>query len=171
MKKIERRLLSYPHPMLERICQPVRLFTPTVHKQLDKMKQIMLAEGGVGLAANQIGIDAQMFVMKTVAGDIREIINPRFESKSAEVGPVYKEGCLSSKNVFEWVDRHKYVAISYEDRDGNTHIFVATAPRDSVCIQHEMDHLHGIFWWDRLGAEARASIEQKYFKGYGNEKK
>jgi peptide deformylase len=113
---------------------------------------------GVGLSANQIGLDKRMFAafFKDEKGEIKElrVINPKIISHSAAM--VYLpegEGCLSvDRDVKGYVPRYERIKISYTDEKGEQ-IEMRLKGIASVIVQHEIDHLNGIMFYDRINKE------------------
>lgn len=138
-------IVKYPNDILNRACSVVMEFNADLHGILDAMYQTMERARGVGLAANQVGLDMSMFIMKTKAGERIEVINPFIVGFSEEKANL-REGCLSAPNEFDTVEeRWQEVEIEFQDRNG-----VAQRRKfsgiDSVCVQHEYDHINGIFF-------------------------
>ena len=122
-------------------------------KQLEKdMIEFMLANGGIGLAANQIGLTKRVFVMgsKNIPGfpEPFAIFNPTILEHSQDT-KIDKEGCLSFPGVWLMVKRPEWIRVEYQDSDGNTHE-VKMDGYLSKCFQHEYDHLEGICFVDRV---------------------
>lgn len=122
-------------------------------KRLEKdMIDFMLANRGIGLAANQIGLTKRVFVMGS--NNI-----PNFPAPFAVFNPVIKEastelildqeGCLSYPNLFLMVKRPKWIVAEYQDSDGNLKE-IRVDGYLSKCFQHELDHLNGICFVDRV---------------------
>lgn len=116
-----------------------------------EMIEIMSAEGGIGLSANQVGLDAQIFVIKPFLLEDKSpfaVINPVIEkvSKDTELMP---EGCLSHPNLFLTVTRPKSLVAKYFDITGKECIIELT-DIDARCFLHEYDHLQGIEFTDRV---------------------
>ena len=117
----------------------------------DRMIDLMVKEGGLGLAANQVEFDGQIFVMRPTLFDAKtpfEAINPVITavSEETEIGP---EGCLSYPGL--WLDVKRPVAISakYFDRTGKE-CKIDLYDLDARCFLHEYDHLQGITFTDRV---------------------
>jgi len=162
------KLLLYPDELLSTVCDPVEEFNDELHEQLDAMIEMMRKCGGMGLAANQVGIANRVVVMAGIrrnpetkqwgfTGDIYEFINPEIIEESEDTCN-YREGCLSSPDIKANVpSRNQQVTIKAFDRHGEEKTYIATE-LESVCVQHEIDHLDGIFFFDRLSRqEARAA--------------
>ena len=122
-------------------------------KELEKnMIDFMLSNGGIGLAANQIGLTKRVFVMgsNNIEGFPAPfaVFNPVILEHSEDV-KIDKEGCLSFPGMWLMVKRPAWIRAEYQDSDGNTHE-VKMDGYLSKCFQHEYDHLEGICFVDRV---------------------
>ena len=115
-----------------------------------QMIEFMLEEGGIGLAANQIGLTKRVFVMGSynIEGFPKPfaLFNPRILEVSEETS-VFKEGCLSYPGLWLSIKRPAKIVAEYQDSDANTH----TVEMDGYvarCFQHELDHLNGVCFVD-----------------------
>ncbi len=148
------KVLKYPHEMLKIKCEEVLKFDKTLDYYLEEMSKSMILNGGIGLSANQIGINARMFVMlPTYAyvphsmGIHLELINPEIIESSGEADLL--EGCLSLPGkMIKIKNRASYVKVAYQDREGKSQT-IELKDIDAVCVQHEIDHLNGIFFLER----------------------
>lgn len=107
----------------------------------------MLEEGGVGFAANQMGLLYRVFAMN-IGEQVTFYYNPEVIAQGEEIITV-EEGCLSFPGLLFKVKRPRNVTVRYQDRDGNVHIEELT-DLASRCFQHELDHLDGICYTDRV---------------------
>ena len=114
------------------------------------MIECMLENRGIGLAANQIGLNKRVFVMGSEYSigfpKPFALFNPRIIQQS-ENSIVDKEGCLSFPGLFLNIKRPDWVVVEYEDYQGNTNTYKAT-DYAGKCVQHEIDHLNGICFVD-----------------------
>ena len=118
------------------------------------MRVVAEQEGGVGLAANQVGLEDRVCLVQLRPGeDLTALINPVIDKKSSERA-VFNEGCLSFPNLFIPVLRYATVDIEYIDEAGHRQHDRLEA-LGSICFQHELDHLNGITFLDRLTTEQR----------------
>ena len=126
-----------------------------------QMHEVMAQHSGIGLSANQVGIDAQLFVMKTHLTDDRQpltIINPEIEAVAVNM-QVEKEGCLSHPNLFLPIKRSRGIKIKYLDiygKECNNELYDI----DARCFLHEYDHLQGIEFVDRV-SKLKVSMAKK----------
>ena len=113
----------------------------------DKMSEAMVKFGGIGLSANQVGLNARMFVMKTEDKGIVPFFNPELTKVSQDTD-LMKEGCLSFPDIYLMIKRSKVVELRYQDVEGNeqTIMLEGLAAR---CVQHEIDHLNGVLFLQR----------------------
>ncbi|MEA3249404.1 MAG: peptide deformylase [Patescibacteria group bacterium] len=114
---------------------------------IDDMVETMRVEDGVGLAAPQIGVGKRVYVADTEDGPIA-LVNPEFTKRSKKTGK-YEEGCLSIPGKFGIVRRASEVTVKALTIDGREVTFVAKGFFARV-MQHEMDHLDGILYIDRI---------------------
>ena len=111
-----------------------------------KLAEAMEKFGGIGLSANQVGLDVRMFVMRTQDG-IQAFFNPELTRISQETD-LLKEGCLSFPDIYLMIKRSKVVEMKYFDADGEEHI-TSLEGLGARCVQHEIDHLNGIIFLQR----------------------
>lgn len=137
-----RRILSAKNPALHKVCKPVENFDRKLHCLLDDMRETLIASGGVGLAAPQVGILRRVVLVDT-GEEILELINPTIIATDGEQeGP---EGCLSLDGKYGLVKRPYYAKVRAQDRDGNW--FEAEGEELTArCFCHELDHLEGIMF-------------------------
>jgi peptide deformylase len=151
-----REILHHPHPVLRQIASPVeeeKIKLPEFQQLLADMEETMLKKDGAGLAAPQIGVSEKIIV---IAGRDKKqmfLINPKITRRSwAKV--IGEEGCLSVIDsrghiIYGKVERHKHITCQYFDKQGKKKRVQADEQLSRV-IQHEIDHLEGILFIDRL---------------------
>lgn len=118
------------------------MFGPELKTLLEGMWSAMLKRGGLGLAANQVGLHFRAFVMAGNESEKFYIVNPKVVKKS-EVSANMKEGCLSAPGEFlVLAERASWIQIDFQDEKGQMlrRVFQGL---HAVCVQHEMDHLDG----------------------------
>lgn len=156
-------ILTYPHPTLRRVAKPLRRVDADLRKTIRQMFDIMYASKGIGLAANQVDLPLRLFIVNLTAkpdeGDELVFINPvislpRGGSEEAE------EGCLSLPGLYGNVTRPKQVRINAYSLAGHEIESDATG-LFARCVQHELDHLDGVLFPDRMSATARADIQDE----------
>ena len=112
----------------------------------EKLSESMDKFGGIGLSANQVGLDARVFVMRTQDGN-KAFFNPEITKVSQETD-LLKEGCLSFPDIYLMIKRPRVCEMKYQDSEGNEH----STMLDGIgarCAQHEIDHLNGIVFLQR----------------------
>jgi peptide deformylase len=151
------KIVQYPHPALRHETRPLTSIDNEVRKHAAQMLELMYAARGVGLATNQVFLPYQMFVMNEMADpEQREheriFINPVIvERKSTVEG---EEGCLSFPQLYQKVRRARTVRVQAFNLQGEAVDAVFEDMPSRVC-QHEIDHLHGVLFIDKMGAIAK----------------
>lgn len=154
-------VLIYPDPVLRRGGQPVTTFDADLRKVAAEMLEAMYEEGGVGLAAPQVGIERKLLVLNPTgdAGDRQgELVlcNPRItRKKGREYG---EEGCLSFPGIQAEVERWIDITVGYHDLDGREQTLTASEWLARI-VQHELDHLEGVLFTDRLTAADKLRVK------------
>jgi len=147
MNRIALKLRFYPEAILRRKTQPVKKFDEELHRILKEMAQIMYTNKGVGLAANQVGLDLSLLVAD--AGDkLYKLVNPKIILKQGK--EIMEEGCLSIPGICVKVKRAKKIKVQAQDEYGKP-LIIETEGLLSRILQHEIDHLKGKLIIDYLG--------------------
>ncbi len=154
-------LVFYPHEVLRQRATPVESVTPEIRDALQEMVPLMERSRGVGLAAPQVGLSQRFFVVK-LQDDPLYFINPELVATSHETG-VYEEGCLSLPGIWAEVVRPLAVTIQAINLKGRPFQLKADGFLARV-IQHELDHLNGVLFTDRLDEPLRSQILELYMK-------
>lgn len=146
------RLRTYPDPVLLKRSEPVESFDDELRQKIAEMWDIMYEEGGVGLAAAQVGWSVQLLLMNPTgsrddAGEARVIINPKVLKKWGRAKS--EEGCLSFPDITVDVTRKVGLRLSWQDEHGETHEEDLNDFPARI-IQHEMDHLEGVLLVHRM---------------------
>lgn len=141
------KLVLEPNNILHTVAEKVTVFDDDLVKLSLHMKETMVHENGVGLAAPQIGKSIRMFVVAHRDGT-KTFVNPKITWKSFRKS-IEEEGCLSIPGVFGPVKRPYAIKISYFDEYGVEHHEKATGFYARV-IQHEYDHIEGILFTEKL---------------------
>lgn len=163
------KILTEPDPILRQISKPVENVTDEHRQLMDDMLETMYDAPGIGLAAIQIGKPLRIIVMDISDSendepkDPRYFVNPEIITKSDILKP-YKEGCLSVPEIYETIDRPAEITVNYLDYHGNPQTLHADDLL-AVCLQHEMDHLDGVLFIDKLSRLKRQLVLQKMRKG------
>lgn len=150
-------IIGFGSPILAQKCQKVEEFGPKLAKTLEDMKDIMKSAHGVGLAANQVGLDLSVFVFDSREAS-GELINPQMIRKSGSK-LLGEEGCLSSPGLVLELARATHVRLSGQTRDGET-VEVTASGFLARIFQHEIDHLNGICIANTLKRPDRRSLER-----------
>jgi peptide deformylase len=133
-------------PILRQETKPVESFTPGLQRLIDDMFETMHAARGVGLAAPQVGRTERLTVVD-VHGAQYVLINPEIVEREGSLK--WEEGCLSIPEIYGDVSRAARVVVHALDREGKPFDVEGTELL-GVCLQHEIDHLHGKLFIDHL---------------------
>jgi peptide deformylase len=146
-----RTILSFPDPILKRKSAPVTVINDEVRQIAADMAETMYHAPGIGLAAPQIGLNMRLIVIDIAPGDspseLITAINPLIIHADGEA--YEEEGCLSVPNFSANVRRHEKIVVKGLDLEGKEQIWRAEGLL-SIAFQHEIDHLDGILFIDRL---------------------
>lgn len=136
-------VLKFPHKLLLTKTEPVTVFNDELMELVDEMFKVMDRNGGIGLAANQVGIPYSFFITQLNNGERICLVNPKIKCKSYLPAKI-AESCLSAPGETIVVPERAYwVEVQYQDLLGRT-LLRAFRDVDAVCVQHEMDHLDGV---------------------------
>lgn len=179
MAKLE--ILKFPDPRLRKHCEPVKKVTPELKKLAEDMLETMYDARGIGLAAAQVNQQVRLLVIDTRPKengrykiedmtDLEKqvpmplvIFNPVIVSKDGLT--TYDEGCLSVPTYFETVERANLIEVKGLNADGEPFTF-KTDGLLAICVQHEIDHLDGKLFLDRLSPIKATRLKNK-IKKYG----
>ncbi len=156
-------ILHYPDSRLHKVALPVRRVDDKIHRLIKDMAETMYAAPGIGLAATQVDVNQRVLVIdiSETQSQLQVFINP--EIISAEGEAECEEGCLSVPGIFEKVTRAAKVEVSALDEHGQKRT-VAADGLLAVCIQHEMDHLIGRVFVEKLSRLKQKRILAKLTK-------
>ena len=154
-------------PVLRKQCEIVKNIDGELIDLSQDMIETTLAAPGIGLAANQIGVPWRVFVVnmgvETDKGNLITLINPEITAmEGSESG---EEGCLSIPDVIVEVNRATQIEIKAVDLNGKDIRYEASGLL-ARALQHEMDHLNGILFWDSLGKIKRDILKRKFKKKF-----
>lgn len=178
-----RPILTYPNPLLRQKSRPVNTFDASLKQLAQDMLETMYSAQGIGLAAIQIGEPLQLIVVDTRPRENQKryelpeltpleknisqpliLANPQILDKSGET--TFEEGCLSVPGFYETVKRYQTIRLQYQDLEGHTQELV-TDGLLAIVIQHEMDHLEGLLFLDRISFVQAQKIKESIAKhGY-----
>lgn len=151
----------YGDPVLRQVAARVREITPEIKQIIADMTETMWHQVGIGLAAPQVGLPYRILVMDDGKGGAQALLNPTIESRSGTVRE--EEGCLSLPGIFGVVERSKTITVSAIDAEGRPVSLEATGLKARI-IQHELDHLDGVLFIDRLPPVTRDRIKKRIQK-------
>ena len=180
-----RSILEAPHPALKQVSTPVTAFDDDLRALIADMFETMYDAPGIGLAAVQVGVAQRVLVIdlqeregdapdadcddddcghdhRPVKRTPRVFINPEITDPSEDMS-VYSEGCLSVPDIYADVERPARVQVRWQDETGAAHE-EAMEGLMATCIQHEMDHLEGVLFIDRLSRLKRQIALRKLEK-------
>jgi peptide deformylase len=151
------KIVNYPHPALRTKTRPVTTLDADLVRSANEMLALMYKHEGLGLAAPQVALDAQLLVIN-FKGDPEQpdqqvvAINPVILEQKGAISD--REGCLSFPGLYQNIRRAKTVKVQYYDLTGQ--------PKEMTCSdlqarvwQHEIDHLNGVLFIDKMGPLAR----------------
>jgi peptide deformylase len=158
-----RKIIQYPEPLLRLKAKKVETFDDELKVLVADMAETMWNAPGVGLAAPQVAESVRVIVVDVSAPDAEEkthmaLINP--EIIEHEGTQFDEEGCLSVPELTAQVERYKKVTVAYRTEDG-TERRLTTEDRFAVVLQHEIDHLNGVLFIDRLSPLKRNLYKKK----------
>ncbi len=133
-------------PILRKNSKLVKDINQKIITLLDDMKETLVLNNGVGLAAPQVGILRQVAIV-CIDEETYELINPEILVTDGE--QINGEGCLSFPGKYSNVKRPAYIKVKYLDRQGNENIVEGTELL-AIALSHEIDHLHGNLFIDRI---------------------
>lgn len=157
------QIVPYPHPALRWKSSDINKIDDTLRAYVREMFRMMYEAKGIGLAANQVGLPIRLFVVnpsgeKDNPEDEVVFINPVIRSRKGNA--VGEEGCLSLPNLYADVARADEITVEAFDLDGQGfRMKVKELP--ARVIQHELDHLDGVLFIDRLEDMERAKLAAK----------
>lgn len=161
-------IVIYPDDRLRQVSKEVVEFGSALKTTLDNMYETMIDKNGVGLAGVQIGKLDRILIVNIprddkvqYKDDLLEVINPKILEYSGEI--LFQEGCLSIPNFYEYIKRYSYIKLQYQDREGKIKEIEANDYL-AVALQHEIDHLNGVLFIDKLSILKRKKFEKEYKK-------
>jgi peptide deformylase len=156
---------TFPDPVLSRACRQVDQVTDELRELAADMTETMYQAPGIGLAAPQVGHDLRLVVVD--CSDPEEgaspmvLINPRIVD--AEGVTVFEEGCLSVPDYTCEVNRYERVVVEATDLEGEP-VTVEGEGLLAICLQHELDHLEGKLFLDRISPLKRSLYKKRRLK-------
>jgi peptide deformylase len=168
-----RPVLQFPDPRLKRASEPIEKITDEIRVLANDMLEVMYDEPGIGLAAPQVGEAVRLIVVDTdwSSGDEEDdelpdeerrnplvIVNPEIVHREGKL--IWSEACLSVPDFSAEVERSERVVVRGLDLDGNP-VEEAAEQLRAVCFQHEIDHLDGVLFIDRISRLKRSMYVKK----------
>jgi peptide deformylase len=167
-------IITYPNKILKTVSADVEQFDLQLHTFLDNMYETMINSNGIGLAAIQVAMPIRALILCIPDEDgnqsptnILEIINPRIVNTNGTT--TYQEGCLSVPGFYEDIERYESLTLHYKNRHGSDCTLEANELL-SIAIQHEMDHLDGKLFIDKLSYSRRKKFEKEHKKALKEKK-
>lgn len=156
------RILKYPHPTLRHKSKPVTRVDRALKEMVRQMFDLMYEGNGIGLAANQVDLPYRVFVMNlesdpAAADQELAFINPVITHRKG--GAEAEEGCLSFPGIYAPVHRSEKIVVAAYSLDGKELAYDLSGLH-ARAAQHEIDHLDGILFIDRLSPSARLAVKQ-----------
>lgn len=152
------KLQKYGSPVLREKAMPVSKVDNEVRELVENMIETMYAEGGVGLAAPQVGVSKKIIVIDIEEKGVIVLINPVIIKREGETKE--EEGCLSVPGVYSTVRRSSTITVEALDLDENK-IRITQEGFLAIALQHEIDHLEGYLFIDRLSPAKRLMIKDQ----------
>ncbi len=148
-----REIRTVGDPVLRTRCEPITEVDARVRSLVEDLLETVDTEGRAGLAANQIGVNLRAFSWN-IDDDLGYVLNPRLVEVSEEEYQDGDEGCLSVPGLWYPTKRAWYARVVGEDLDGKE-VVVEGTELMARCLQHEVDHLDGMLYLDRLERSVR----------------
>lgn len=154
MEKTKLQIHTWPEKILQQKCRTVKNIDPKIKQIFDDMLVLMRQDKGIGLAANQAGINLRLIVIET-KDKIFKLANPRIIKKSGKI--IFAEGCLSFPGIELEVCRANKILVSALNEQSNQ-IEIEAEGLLAVVFQHEIDHINGVSFIDRVSPWQRLKI-------------
>lgn len=167
-------IVLHPHPALRTKARPVQAITDATRQLLADMAHTMELAHGVGLAANQVNVLERLVVLDFDIVDkyaseaptglgLVKMVNPVLSDVSTDLFLHKGEGCLSVPDVYTEVERPQSFTLTYQTETGETKS-VRLQNLAAAAVHHEVDHLDGLLFLDRIGKLKRSMLDKKYTK-------
>jgi peptide deformylase len=164
------KVVTYPHPSLRFPARPIKIIDAATRKLVEEMTEVMFAHKGLGLAAPQVALPYQLFLMvphgDATPEQVRVYINPVISDRKGTVEG--EEGCLSFPQLYQKVRRAKQIRVRGFNQHGQP-VDEVLQDLEARIVQHETDHLHGKLFIDYFGLIAKlasrddlAAFEREY---------
>ncbi|MBN2120000.1 MAG: peptide deformylase [Candidatus Omnitrophica bacterium] len=147
----------YGSPLLQKKCKKVEKADSRINELLDEMLFLMRMSKGVGLAANQAGLDLSLVVIEN-EDKVYKLINPKITKRKGKI--IFTEGCLSFPGLEISVPRSEQVWVSFLDEQSRP-VDIKAGGLLAVILQHEIDHINGVVFTERIAFWRRFAIRKK----------
>ncbi|MFV0559904.1 MAG: peptide deformylase [Enterococcus sp.] len=159
-------ILIHPNDKLKKVSKPIDLITDETVEFLDNLHETMIAHDGIGIAAPQVGKNIRIALVEVDEGDLFELINPTIiERKGTDIDV---EGCLSIPHTYGTVERADEITVRYYDREGDE-IEVNAVGYLARAFQHEIDHLDGILFTEKMIEQIPEEKLEEYMEEHLND--
>lgn len=155
---------EYGDPVLREKALPVEEVTPEILNLIKDMTETMYTASGLGLAASQVGVPKRIILVDGEEDGLIVLINPMIIKSEGEI--VAEEGCLSVPDIYSQVKRSLKVTVKALNQNGDS-IEITKEDLTARALQHEIDHLDGILFIDRIGRMERQMLLNKLKKKKG----
>jgi len=158
-------IVTYPNPVLNRRAEEVEKVDGTIRKLISDMVDTMYANGGIGLAAPQVGVSKRVVIVDVrlyePSSSLMKIVNPEVVAEGEEV--IHEEGCLSVPECVEGIKRKTWIKVRGLNERGRK-IEVEGEGMLAIALQHEIDHLNGKVILDRISRVKRDLYKKRLQK-------
>ncbi|MCX8057820.1 MAG: peptide deformylase [Spirochaetes bacterium] len=153
------KLIYYNNPLLKQKIEQVKKIDEEIIKICKSMQEANYLYNGIAIAANQLGLNLAIIALTPIEPFNKDIclINPKIIEYSKEE-TIFEEGCLSFPDLYLKIKRPEYIIVEYELFSGKKYQIKASGLLARV-LQHEIDHLNGIFFFERLPLEEQKKLE------------
>ncbi|WP_181706425.1 peptide deformylase [Chthonobacter rhizosphaerae] len=156
-------IVRYPDSRLKTPADRVERFDADLRRLADDLLDTVRAAPGIGITAPHVGIGLRVVVLDLPGDQVRALANPTVTWSSEETTR-QAEGSVSLPGIVDEVVRPERVRVAFQDLDGRDHTLSSDGLL-SVCLQHEIDQLDGVFWLQRLSRLRRGRILKRIAKG------
>ncbi|GAC1634202.1 MAG: peptide deformylase [Nevskia sp.] len=156
-------ILQHPDPRLRQKTRPVAQFDGKLQTLVDDLFETMYAAPGVGLAANQCGVQLRLAVMDCSEDKTQPLVLANPEIVWSDERQQMEEGCLSVPDIRDTIPRYNKIRVRALDRNGRP-FEMDVEGLAAQCVQHEIDHLDGKLYIDYLSSLKRERIKKKMLK-------
>ncbi len=160
------RILTYPDPVLRQKTEPVEKIDESIQEIIERMAATMYAAPGTGLAAIQVGVLKSIIIYNLGAAEgersLQVLVNPRIVEQEGRITSE-NEGCLSVPDYRTNLKRFESVVVEAMDRNGNP-VKIEADGFHAVVLQHEIDHLNGVLFIDRISMLKREMFKKRWKK-------